>query len=288
MRYWRPAADLAGLVSGYHLYAVRPPAGVRQRDVLQPAWPILRITFGDPLDWRVRPPGLGWQKVPPVALFGATSGVTWSDTGAGLTIGIGILPRGWARLASAPAADWANRLADPGTALRGDYVALAHALAALATDDAVPAVLDAFLRDALRSAPADNPKVASLEAALLDCESRSVASLAERVGVSVRSLERRALAAFGFAPKLLLRRARFLRSLHAVADAPASARAAAIDSGYTDYSHFVRDAQEFLGMSPQAFLKLDNPLLKLSLALRKRVLGAPAQALAGAEDSGLD
>jgi AraC-like DNA-binding protein len=281
MRYWRPAGELAGLVSGYHLYAVRPPTGIRQRDVLQPAWPILRITFGDPLDWRVRPPGHGWQKVPPVALFGPTSGVTWADTGAGLTIGIGILPRGWARLARARAADWANRVADPDTALRGDHGALARALAGLETDDAVPGVLDTFLRDALYSAPAEDPRVASFEAALLDGETRSVAVLAERVGVSVRSLERLALAAFGFAPKLLLRRARFLRSLHAVADAPASERATAIDSGYTDYSHFVRDAQEFLGMSPQAFLKLDNPLLKRSLALRKKVLGAPAQALTG-------
>ena len=39
-------------------------------------------------------------------------------------------------------------------------------------------------------------------------------------------------------------------------------------------------AQLFLGMSPQAFLKLDTPLLKQSLALRRAVLGAPAQALA--------
>lgn len=281
MRYWRPAADLAGLVSGYHLYAVRPPAGVRQRDVLQPAWPILRITFGDPLGWRVRPPGHGWQGVPPVALFGATSGVTWSQTGPGLTIGIGFLPRGWARLATAPAGDWANRVADPGTALRGNHGALAYALAALETDDSVPAVLDAYLRDALCSAPAGNPKVAALETALLDCETRSCALLAERIGVSLRTLERLALFAFGFAPKLLLRRARFLRSLHAIAEAPPGERAAAIDRGYTDYSHFVRDSQEFLGMSPQAFLKLDNPLLKHSLALRKKVLGAPAQALAG-------
>ena len=88
------------------------------------------------------------------------------------------------------------------------------------------------------------------------------------------------LRAFGFTPKLLMRRARFLRSLHAVAQAPVAARATAIDPSYTDYSHFVRDAQHFLGMSPQAFLKLDTPLLRQSLALRQSVLGAPAQALA--------
>ena len=279
MRYWRPDPAFAGLVSGYHLYAVRPAAGQRQRDAFQPAWPILRFTFGERGTWLVRPPGGAWRAVPPVALFGPTSGVTWSDTGPGLTVGIGILPRGWALLAASDAADWTNRVADPGATLRGDLAGLAGSLASATDDDSVPALLDRYLRGALGPLRARDKRLAAFEEALLDPRFRAVTDLAEKVGVSVRSLERLAKRAFGFPPKLLIRRARFLRSLHAVADAPAKERAAAIDPGYTDYSHFVRDAQEFLGMSPQAFLKLDNPLLKQSLALRKAVLGAPAQAL---------
>lgn len=281
MRYWRPDPAFAGLVSGYHLYAVHPPAGSRQRDVFQPAGAILRVTLGEPGGWRVRPPGGSWQAVGPIALFGPTSGVTWSDTATGLTVGIGILPRGWARLASEDASAWTNRVGDPGPVLRGDLGALLGALASEGRDEAVPALLDRFLGEALAPARPADAKIAKLEAALLDPQSHSVSDLAERVGLSARSLERLAKSAFGFPPKLLMRRARFLRSLHAVAAAQAADRAAAIDPAYTDYSHFVRDAQEFLGMSPQAFLKLDTPLLKQSLALRKAVLGAPAQALAG-------
>ena len=56
-------------------------------------------------------------------------------------------------------------------------------------------------------------------------------------------------------------------------------RAQMIDQTYTDYSHFVRDSRDFLGMSPQAFLERDMPLLKRSLDLRTQVLGTPAQAL---------
>ncbi|MFA9200863.1 MAG: helix-turn-helix domain-containing protein [Cypionkella sp.] len=282
MRYWRPDPAFAGLVSGYHLYAVQPPAGGRQQDAFQPAWPILRFTFGEPATWRVRPPRGGWQAVPPVALFGPSSGVTWSDTGAGLTVGMGILPRGWGRLATSDAAAWTNRVAEPGTALRGDWQGLALSLASVADDEQVPALFDRYLAHALATARPENPAVAAFEAALLDPDCRNVCDLVRAVGVSTRSLERLARKAFGFPPKLLIRRARFLRSLHAVAAAPAPERAAAIDATYTDYSHFVRDAHEFLGMSPQAFLKLDNPLLKQSLALRKAVLGAPAQALSGA------
>ncbi len=35
-----------------------------------------------------------------------------------------------------------------------------------------------------------------------------------------------------------------------------------IDTAYTDYSHFTRDSQDFLGMAPQKFLKMYPPLLR--------------------------
>ena len=92
-------------------------------------------------------------------------------------------------------------------------------------------------------------------------------------------MQRVADRAFGFPPKLLLRRARFLRSLHALRVARRGEAASVIDPNYTDHSHFIRDAHDFLGMSPQAFLDIDMPLLKRSLDLRAQVLGTPAQAL---------
>ena len=280
MRYWQPAAELRAIVSGYHLYAVDPPSGEPQRDVFQPAGPILRFTFATPIRWRVRPPRGEWKAVPPVALFGPTDGVTWSESGPGLTLGIGILPRGWTRLSAAPAASWANRVAPPD-GLRLDVEALARALAAMHDDDAIPAVFDHAIAAALAPCSAVDAQIAAFERALLEAEVDTVAELARRVGRPVRSIERMAVRAFGFPPKKLIRRARFLRSLHALGEASPADRAGAIDYGYTDYSHFVRDAQAFLGMSPQAFLRMDNPMLRQSLALRREVLGTPAQALAG-------
>jgi len=95
----------------------------------------------------------------------------------------------------------------------------------------------------------------------------------------LRNLQRLTNRAFGFPPKILLRRARFLRSLHAMRASRRGEASSVIDPAYTDYSHFVRDSQDFLGMSPQAFLNFDMPLMKNSLALRKEVLGTPAQVL---------
>jgi len=279
MRYWRPDPALASLISGYHLYALDPPEGERQRDVFQPAWPSLRFTFGGG-GWCVRQPGRRWQPVPMRSVFGPSSRVTWSESGAGTTIGIGLRPRGWVRWARSMASDWADRVGDAVGAFVFDTGTLGQKLASLDHDEDVPKLFDSFLSEQAGSDERD-AIVSSVEAALLDPELASVASLAQRIGISTRSLERLSLRAFGFTPKLLMRRARFLRSLHEVAQAPVAGRAIAIDPGYTDYSHFVRDAQLFLGMSPQAFLKLDTPLLRQSLALRTSVLGAPAQALAG-------
>ena len=280
MRYWRPAAALAPLVSGYHLYAVDPAPGTRQRDVFQPAWPSLRFTFGDG-DWCIRQPGERWKPVGRRSVFGPSSRVTWSESGRGLTVGIGLRPRGWVHLTQALALAWADRVTEPANVFPFGLDELERSLADAADDAVVPTLFDSFLLD--QAGPPDERTaiVGAVEAALLDPELTSVHALASQVGISTRSLERLSLRAFGFTPKLLMRRARFLRSLHAVADAPVAARATAIDPHYTDYSHFVRDAQHFLGMSPQAFLKLDTPLLKQSLALRRQVLGAPAQALAG-------
>ena len=279
MRYWRPAHELSALVSGYHLYALDPPAGERQRDVFQPSWPCLRFTFGEG-NWCVRQPGERWRPVRRRSLFGPSSRVTWSESGSGLTVGIGLRPLGWTRLARMEACEWADRVGDPDGAFAFDLGSLEEQLSGIDHDSAIPAAFDAFVAAHARPANERDAIVSAVEAALLDAELSAVSQLAARVGISARSLERLSLRAFGFTPKLLMRRARFLRSLHAVADAPVAARATAIDPGYTDYSHFVRDAQHFLGMSPQAFLRLDTPLLKQSFALRRAVLGAPAQALA--------
>ena len=279
MRYWRPASALAPLVSGYHLYAIAPAEGARQRDVFQPAWPALRFTFGTG-DWCVRQPGERWQAVGPISVFGPSSRITWSESGPGLVVGIGLRPRGWSRLAKIMASDWADRVGDPTGVFTFDAQDLQREVARLDDDEQVPKLFDAFLATHAGEPDEGDAVVGAAEAALLDPELTTVADLARRIGTSTRTLERLSRRAFGFTPKLLLRRARFLRSLHAVAQAQTAGRATAIDPGYTDYSHFVRDAQHFLGMSPQAFLKLDTRLLRQSLMLRSQVLGAPAQALA--------
>ena len=284
MLMWPASDDLAPYISGYHLYAVGETGGEPHRGAFEPAWASLRIAVTEGSEWRVRPARGEWLSPPPVSLFGPSSLLIWSESEAGILVGAGIRPRGWLRLFRRPACDWADRIDVAPAFGRRTPAAIRDQFCKLSQDDDVPRLFEALFRSLLRPPSAADDAIARIEAALVDPAIETVDELARITRLHVRRVERLALRAFGFPPKLLLRRARFLRSLHAMRAAGRGEGSTAIDPGYTDYSHFVRDAQDFLGMSPRAFLEINMPLLKRSLALRKAVLGTPAQALDPAPD----
>ncbi|MBF9149560.1 helix-turn-helix domain-containing protein [Novosphingobium jiangmenense] len=279
MEYWKPSPRLEGLVSGYHLYAVAPSAGEVHSDVFQPAWFNLRVLLDPQTHWQVRcgsPEAIG---VPDMSLFGPSSAACWSQSNVGTVIGAGITPLGWTRLSALPAADLANRVVPARDVFGTGVERLAHRLRTCSDPRAIPAIFDEWFLERMTPPQRDEEAIARLFAALLDPNLRTVRQLSEALGYVPRTLERLSLKAFGFPPKLLIRRARFLRSLHALIRGGPGRRALAIDAGYTDYSHFIREAHEFLGMKPTQFLEACGPMFTRSLALRQAVLGAPAQAL---------
>jgi len=278
MVMWQAPEDLAPFVSGYQLYVVGD-IGEPNRGAFEPAWASVRVAVIGGHDWRVRRASESWSTPPQVSLFGPSSELVWSESGPGVLVGAGIRPRGWLRLFGEPARTWADRIGIPPFPQTRASEQLRELFRTLEHDEDVPRAFDAVFREALRLPTADDAAIAAIEAALVDPVIASVRELTEVTGLPLRRVQRLADRAFGFSPKLLLRRARFLRSLHAMRSAARGEGATTIDPGYTDYSHFVRDSHDFLGMSPQAFLDRDMPLLKRSLDLRTRVLGTPAQAL---------
>ena len=273
--YWLPDPRLEGLVSGYHRYAVDLPPGERHLDVFFPGWANLRFHIcGD--HWRVR---LGENSfdVPRASLFGPTSQAGYSEGANGTVVGAGITPLGWYRLTRRHAADFADRVAPLADLLGPGVQPLWEA--ATAPRDQIKERFDAIFLRLLKQPRADEARVAQVHRYLMEPGRGDVAEMAERLGLSHRTLNRTALAAFGFGPKLLVRRARFLRSLMAIRDATAETWSSRIEASYYDHSHFNRDAQEFLGMSPGEFLRLPKPLKDASARLRMKILGAPAQAL---------
>jgi len=106
-----------------------------------------------------------------------------------------------------------------------------------------------------------------------------IAELVERLGMNIRSLERLSRRAFGFPPKLLIRRQRFLRSLARFMLDPSLKWLGALDYHYHDQSHFVRDFRRFMGMVPSAYARLDKPFMIAAARARMAIAGEAMQGL---------
>ena len=80
-----------------------------------------------------------------------------------------------------------------------------------------------------------------------------VAQVAKTLALSERQLERRFLSRVGITPKRFATLRRFERALELARRAPSLSHLA-LDSGYYDQSHFIREFRGFAGMAPSALL----------------------------------
>ena len=276
IRYWRPDTRLAPYVSGYHDFRITLDGTQRQTDTFFPGWANIRLTF-DAEPWSIKIGRRIFDPVPENALFGPTSHARYSNAGSGRLIGFGLTPGGWARFF--PHSDlslFADRVV-PLERLLPDCIDLRSALAEAAD---VQAALDSYLLDRLKVQTPDNPHIAPLMAALGDPAIVSVAQLSCRLNLTAGRLLRLAKASFGFTPKLLLRRARFLRALDVLEAVDRGHwQDAAGWAGYWDGSHFLRDCHLFMGQPLGDYLKMPRPINRASRALRSEILGAPMQSL---------
>jgi AraC-like DNA-binding protein len=83
-----------------------------------------------------------------------------------------------------------------------------------------------------------------------------IAALASEAGIGMRQFERRFLRGVGLPPRLLGRILRFqhLFRLAPAASTPATWADRALDAGYYDQAHLLRDFREFAGSTPPRFL----------------------------------
>lgn len=117
------------------------------------------------------------------------------------------------------------------------------------------AILDAALTELSESSTRIDPRVE--EAALAIRSSggaTSIDTLAEQLGVTPRTLQRLFAKQVGITPKLLARIVRFQRIFAAWREDPRSLSRVAVECGYFDQSHLVRDFRDFAGAPPAGFL----------------------------------
>jgi AraC-like DNA-binding protein len=282
IHFYRPAPELAPYISTYYLTEFNLGKGCGIEDWLHPEWANLRFTrqarFSSALG------NAPLQQLPHVILTGPTSLTAHFRIEESARIwGVGILPAGWARLMGEAANEYVDKVISP---LEGGpsahFAGIAESVLVGERDPAAEAArIDKFLLGLLGTRPAseDEARIRAAHGALIDDDMASVGELAVRLGISSRSLERLSLRAFGFSPKLLLRRQRFLRSLAQFMLDPSLKWINTLDFHYVDQAHFVRDFKRFMAMSPSQYAAAEHPVLRAAAQARTASAGAAVQAL---------
>jgi AraC-like DNA-binding protein len=248
-----PAVALRGFITFYYFVTVDGPL----EDFLYPEWGNVRFVLAG--DWRLAMDGYGPEPQIDV-LFGPTDRCGGLTTTGGRVVGFGMTPLGWHRLIGTDACLMANRVRSLANEL-GPHGRDLHADFARDTSDAAGvARFDALLTDLVARRPPEAPAFIALDR-VLRTRPADVPQFAAAAGVSARTLHRLCLRLFGFAPKRLLRRQRFLDTLGHVRTAVGDPLREALDLAYFDQAHFYRDFRDFMGMSPRAYFTASRALM---------------------------
>jgi AraC-like DNA-binding protein len=279
LRFVMPDPDLAPFVTTFYHIEVGAIGGGWLEDWLHPEWANLRFCDGQPADAAIGDQPL--EPVPDVIMTGPTSMCTRFRVRQGRFWGVGLLPLGWARFCAADASAYRDSITDArGNEAFRDLAEVGDGLFS-ATVNVVreAAHLQQGMRALLARKSDGEARIAKVNAALVDPDVKSVGEFAEYAAMSPRTLERLCRRVFGFPPKLLLRRQRFLRSLARYMLDPSMSWLGSLDSGYHDQAHFVRDFHRFMTMSPSAYAKLEHPILMAAMRGRMEAAGQAMQVL---------
>jgi AraC-like DNA-binding protein len=271
VRFFPPPQALRRYFTTFYLVEWSVADGGVISDHLLPEWANLRIYAGSTPQAETNS-GLRISGTE-FPVTGPSSMAVRFTIGSARMWGIGLLPLGWAKYVAVPAADFADLLLDghvhPAFA---DFRVLAATLFGNVPDtDAELAKITAHFTARIDLPEPEEARIVAIHTALVDPEIATVAQLVERAGTSQRTVERICRRAFGFSPKLLLRRQRFMRSLSRFALDPSLKWIGAMDSHYHDQAQFVRDCHQFLGMTPSQYAALPKPLIGAVMNARDRM-----------------
>lgn len=275
-----PAQSLLRYVSTYYFFRIDTGDKDEQEDLLHPEWGSAHFTLsGSSRGNIVTEPLL---PTPIANVTGPTGKASRIFCSSMFLVGIGILPLGWYRLIKAPADRWANRVGDleevPEFSL---FREIWQQMQGLTDPEEMAALFDGMLIRAINGPDPLENDIESIHSALANPDISSVADLSDATGIGQQRLERLCRRVFGFPPKRLLRRQRFLRTLGNIMLDPDLKWSAALDDHYFDQAHFNRDFQEFMGMAPRQYLAMPRPISIPATLARASQVGHPLQALQG-------
>ena len=285
-RFFTPPPQFDGCFTTFYRLVLDVEDGGVVTDFLQPEWANIRFFTGGCPDASIGDTRVRGARF---AVTGPSSLPCRFELGTSRMWGIGFLPVGWARFFDAEAADCVNVVAEGQ-----DHPAFRKfdELTKVLTDPDIEeeeqySYLVAVLGRLMRP-NRDEAKLARVHSAMVDGEAVTVHALADQCGMSIRTLERLCLRYFGFTPKLLMRRQRFMRSLTTFmlhqAQGGTTRWTEAMDAEYHDQAQFTREFRTFMSMLPSEYAALEHPILTSFMEARARVWGSAAQTLDGPRD----
>jgi hypothetical protein len=277
VRYAAPDRALAEFVTGYAIYAAEDRAPMVNWYLPSPAMISIVLDAG-PITVSLGNHRFG--PLDPVSLYGPTSRAFRTVTHGGIAIGIGLSALGWARMTQRHAGDFHNRIVPLSSVVGAEFAErLREGLDVLDDETSMKPLLDDMLVPLFAKPSPREPLIRAFTALTITDGVIEMKDVAESLDVPTHELRRVATRYFGMPPKMLLRRARFLRSFIRLIGDHGLNDYSAIDSSYFDASHFLRDAGTFLGTTPRRFLAAETIFLRASLRARLMALGAPTASL---------
>lgn len=256
----RPSLALTGDVHSYSDYWERT-GGFTTRREMPGIDPVLIVNLGDPIEI-VGGDGLEIRVAAGEGFVAATHVRHALSRSGGAQAGVHVhMPLATLqRLLRMPLGEMLDRTVKLDTLAGGWGRDLAASLADAGSAAERADVLDRHLRDRLDEAPEPDSEIGHAVAALTCNPGTSVEALAQELGWSRKRLALRFREATGVGPRMFRRLVRFGRLTARLQQGSTAGWAElALDAGYFDQPHMIRDFRDFAGVSPRSYLARSLP-----------------------------
>jgi AraC-like DNA-binding protein len=281
--YAVPAPDLVDYVTVFYDFSADV---TRFEDVERADHPQFRFRLSGGASTYRFPDGT-IQEVSDFHIVGPTSGARHVQTeGPVAVFGMGLKAAGWAAMVGVDASTMLNRAFDACDLFgAGRLQVAAAALRKVPGIAARAAIGEALVRDLVRQGVPHGVNgaanfVRQVDSWLMATLSPEMEDLIAITGLSRRQVERKCNALYGAPPKLLARKYRALRAAVAMV-AGAESIGDAVDRGFYDQSHMIREIKQFTGLTPGQIRAEPGILSQLTIVQRSALDGMVSPLVSG-------